>query len=235
MFKNIAGFSLLFSAIAVIGCSGNGNTVDDPAVPEAPGLQQPMSLYPYGDKAPDVYSVKLETTKGDIIIEVNRDWAPVGADHFYNLVTQGFYTDCAFFRVLPGFMAQTGVNGDPKIHAQWGEKNIPDDPQKKSNLTSYVSFGQQGRPNSRSTHIFINTADNVNLDAMGFPPFGIVTSGMDVANSLYNGYGEGAPRGAGPDQGRMAAEGSAYLKADYPKLDYILKAGIVGGAAEGSE
>jgi len=179
------------------------------------------------DKAPDTFKVKFVTTKGDFVIEVTRDWAPNGADRFYNLVKIGYFNDVAFFRNIDGFMVQFGIHGDPAVNAKWRESNIKDDTVKKSNTQGYVTYAQTGRPNSRSVQFFINFGDNANLDGMRFAPFGKVVEGMDVVKSLYNGYGEGAPRGKGPDQQRLQEEGNAYLKKDFPKLDYIKTATIV--------
>lgn len=179
------------------------------------------------DKAPESFKVKFVTTKGDIVIEVKRDWAPNGADRFYNLVKIGYFKDVAFFRNIAGFMVQFGIHGDPAVNAKWREANIKDDPVKESNTVGYLTYAQSSRPNSRSTQFFVNFGDNSQLDGMRFAPFGKVVEGMDVVKALYNGYGEGAPRGQGPDQGRIQEEGNAYLKKDFPKLDYIKSATIV--------
>lgn len=185
-------------------------------------LGNPASL---NEKAPDVYKAKFDTTKGTFVIEVNRSWAPNGADRFYNLVKNGFYNDARFFRVLEGFMAQFGISGNPDLSAVWREARIPDDPVKESNQLGTVSFATAG-PNTRTTQVFINFGDNAGLDGQGFAPFGKVVSGMDVVDSFFKGYGEGAPRGRGPDQGRVQAQGNAYLITDFPKLDYVKKATI---------
>lgn len=179
------------------------------------------------EKAPAKFNVKFKTTKGDFEIEVTREWAPNGADRFYNLVKIGYFKDVAFFRNIDGFMVQFGIHGDPAVNAKWRTANIQDDPVKQSNKPGYLTYAQSGAPNSRSTQYFINFGDNSNLDGMRFAPFGRVVEGMDVVKSLYNGYGEGAPRGFGPDQGRVQFEGNAYLKKDFPKLDYIKSASIV--------
>ena len=179
------------------------------------------------EKAPESFKVKFVTTKGDFVIEVNRDWAPNGADRFYNLVKIGYFKDVAFFRNIAGFMVQFGINGNPAVNAKWSESNIKDDPVKQSNTPGYVTYAQSGRPNSRSTQFFINFGDNSRLDGLRFAPFGKVVEGMDVVKSLYNGYGEGAPQGQGPEQRRLQEEGNAYLKKDFPKLDYIKSATIV--------
>jgi peptidyl-prolyl cis-trans isomerase A (cyclophilin A) len=174
--------------------------------------------------APATYKVKMSTTKGDFTIEVHRDWAPKGADRFYNLVKLGYFTDIAFFRVIKGFMVQFGIHGDPNISKQWRDARIQDDPpNKQSNTRGMVTFAMGGA-NTRTTQVFINYADNGNLDSMGFPPFGKVIDGMNVVDAIEGMYGEGAPGGAGPSQGRVQTEGNAYLKKDFPKLDYITKA-----------
>jgi peptidyl-prolyl cis-trans isomerase A (cyclophilin A) len=177
------------------------------------------------EQAPATYKVKFETTKGDFTVEVHRDWAPKGADRFYNLVKSGFYDNVRFFRVLSGFMAQFGINGDPALMSKWRNTPITDDPVKQHNTRGTVTFATAG-PNTRTTQMFINYGDNGQLDGMGFAPIGKVTSGMNVVDKLYAGYGEGAPRGAGPDQQRMQTEGNAYLTKSFPKLDYIKKATI---------
>jgi peptidyl-prolyl cis-trans isomerase A (cyclophilin A) len=160
------------------------------------------------------------------VIEVQRDWAPYGADRFYELVKNGYFDGQRFFRVLSGFMAQFGIHGDPKVSAAWRERRIPDDPVKQSNTRGMVSFATAG-PNTRTTQVFINYADNSALDGQGFAPFGRVVEGMDAVDRLFAGYGEGAPRGRGPDQGRIQGEGEAYLARDFPKLDSVKRATIV--------
>jgi peptidyl-prolyl cis-trans isomerase A (cyclophilin A) len=177
--------------------------------------------------APDSFKVAVETTKGTFTILAHRDWAPRGVDRFYHLVQLGFFDDTRFFRVLQGFMAQFGINGDPRVSAAWESLNIEDDSVKKSNKRGTVTFAKMDQPNTRSTQLFINYADNSNLDAMGFAPIGEVVDGMAVVDSLYADYGEGYPQGAGPDQGKIASEGNAYLMQSFPKLDVIRRARIV--------
>jgi peptidyl-prolyl cis-trans isomerase A (cyclophilin A) len=189
---------------------------------QAAGLSDPASL---NEKAPDVYKVKFDTSKGPFVVEVHRDWAPNGADRFYNLVKNGFFDNDRFFRVVDGFMVQFGINGNPKLSSVWRDANIKDDPVTQSNKRGMMTFATAG-PNTRTTQVFINFNNNVGLDGQGFSPFGQVVSGMKVVDSLYNGYGEGAPRGSGPDQGRVQSEGNAYLNKDFPMLDYIKKATI---------
>jgi peptidyl-prolyl cis-trans isomerase A (cyclophilin A) len=179
------------------------------------------------DTAPDVFKAKFTTTKGAFVIEVHRDWSPNGADRFYDLVKLGFYDDTRFFRAVDGFMVQFGISGDPAVNAKWQDKGIPDDTGKQSNKRGFVTFAQRNTPGSRTTQVFISSVDNGRLDGMHFVPFGQVVQGMDVVDSLFKGYGEGAPMGAGPDQGRIQAQGNAYLDAKFPKLDAIKTAEIV--------
>jgi peptidyl-prolyl cis-trans isomerase A (cyclophilin A) len=188
----------------------------------AASLSDPASL---NEKAPAVYKVKFDTTKGPFEVEVYRGWAPNGADRFYNLVKNGFYNDARFFRVIQGFMVQFGINGDPKIASAWRDATIPDDQVKQSNTRGTLTFATAG-PDTRTTQVFINFGDNAGLDGQGFSPFGKVVSGMNVVDSLYSGYGEGAPGGAGPSQGLVQQQGTAYLQESFPKLDYIKKATI---------
>ncbi len=176
--------------------------------------------------APETFKAVFETTKGKFTIEVTRSLSPNGADRFYNLVRSGFFKDIAFFRVIPGFMCQFGIHGDPAVAAKWREANIPDDAVKGSNTRGAITFATAG-PGTRTTQLFINFGDNVNLDSQGFSSFGKVAEGMDVVDKINSEYGEGAPRGAGPDQGRVQAEGNAFLKKDFPNLDYINSASIV--------
>jgi peptidyl-prolyl cis-trans isomerase A (cyclophilin A) len=157
------------------------------------------------------------------VIEVHRDWSPNGADRFYNLVKSGFFDDVRFFRVIPGFMVQFGMHGDPAVHAAWSRARIQDDPVKQSNKRGYITFAKPGAPNARTTQVFINFADNANLDSQGFAPFGQVISGMTVVDKINAKYGA-AP---GNDQGNIASGGNAYLDKTYPGLTYIKTATIV--------
>jgi peptidyl-prolyl cis-trans isomerase A (cyclophilin A) len=186
-------------------------------------LSNPASL---NEKAPATYKVKFDTSKGSFVVEVHRDWAPNGADRFYNLVKNGFYNDARFFRVISGFMVQFGINGDPQISKVWRDANIKDDPVKASNKRGMITFATAG-PDTRTTQVFINFGDNAGLDDQGFAPFGQVISGMDAVDALYAEYGEGAPQGHGPNQGVVQSMGNAYLAKAFPKLDYIKTATIV--------
>jgi len=189
------------------------------ANPNKAKLRTPAQLT---EKAPETFKARFDTSAGVFVIEVHREWAPLGADRFYNLVKNGFYDDIRFFRVLDGFMAQFGMHGDPSIQSAWGRSNFMDDPVKQSNKRGFVTFAKSSAPNSRSTQVFINFVDNTGLDSQGFAPFGQVVEGMDKVDKLYSGYG----RQNVPDQGRITSEGNAYLAKEYPKLDYIKKATV---------
>jgi peptidyl-prolyl cis-trans isomerase A (cyclophilin A) len=171
------------------------------------------------EKAPDTYKVKFDTSKGPFVVEVHRAWAPLGADHFYNLVKSGFYNDVRFFRVVPNFMVQFGMSGDPKEQAAHNT-TIKDDPVKESNKRGYVTFAKTGAPNSRSTQLFVNFKDNTFLDSQGFAPIGQVVSGMDVVDKINAEYREK------PNQNEIRTSGNAYLKKEFPNLDYVKTATI---------
>jgi len=188
-----------------------------------PDFTDPAKLI---EKAPETFKAQFDTTKGKFTVEVTRSLAPHGADRFYNLVRSGYFKDVAFFRVIAGFMCQFGIHGDPKVAARWRGAPIPDDPVKGSNIRGALTFAMAG-PNTRTTQFFINFADNTRLDRMGFAPIGKVIEGMDVVDKINAEYGEGAPRGRGPDQGRIQTEGNAYLKKDFPNLDYIKSVTVV--------
>jgi peptidyl-prolyl cis-trans isomerase A (cyclophilin A) len=189
----------------------------------SPGFADPSKLT---EKAPETFKAQFDTTKGKFTVEITRSLAPNGADRFYNMVKSGFFKDIAFFRVIPGFMCQFGIHGDPSVSAKWRDAKIPDDPVKGSNKRGAITFATAG-PNTRTTQLFINFADNVNLDGMGFSPFGKIAEGMDVVDKINGEYGEGAPGGRGPNQGRIQQEGNAFLKKDFPNLDYIKSASLV--------
>ena len=209
MFRMIAGTLVLLSVCVT------------PALSQS-NLSNPAALK---EQAPAAYKARFDTSKGVFVIQVNRAWAPNGADRFYNLVKNGFYDNVRFFRVISGFMVQFGINGDPKLSAQWRQAQIPDDRGTQSNKRGFVTFATAG-PNTRTTQVFINFGDNAGLDSQGFSPFGQVVQGMDVVDKLNPEYGEGAPRGRGPDQGRLQQEGNAYLQKDYPRMDFVRKATI---------
>jgi peptidyl-prolyl cis-trans isomerase A (cyclophilin A) len=206
----------------VVAAAGVTIAAQSPDLQKIARLRNPAAL---NEKAPDTFKTNFDTSKGSFTITVNRGWAPIGADRFYNLVKNGFYDDVKFFRVLDGFMAQVGIHGNPTIAKAWVSARIQDDPVKQSNKRGFVTFATGG-PNTRTTQIFINFRDNVGLDKQGFAPFGEVTSGMNVVDRLYSGYGEGAPSGKGPDQQRVQGEGNTYLSKDFPRLDFIKAATI---------
>ena len=220
-------FAAALTPLTMLGQSTNTPSAA-PVTNAAPAVNTAALKNPAGlkDTAPATFKADFETSKGKFVIEVTRAWSPNGADRFYNLVKNGFFTDTRFFRVISGFMVQFGINGDPAIAKPWQASTIMDEPVKQSNKRSYVTFAKSGAPNSRTTQMFINFGDNSRLDPMGFASFGQVISGMDVVDKLYSGYGEGAPSGRGPDQGRIQAEGNVYLMKDFPLLDYIKSATI---------
>jgi peptidyl-prolyl cis-trans isomerase A (cyclophilin A) len=193
-----------------------------PALGQSANLANPAALR---EQAPAEFKAKFETTKGVFVLDVHRNWGPNGVDRFYNLVKNGFYDNVRFFRVISGFMVQFGISGDPKISAPWRNAKIADDPLVQSNKRGYITYAMAG-PNTRTTQVFINFGDNASLDSQGFSPFGRVISGMEVVDKLNAQYGEGAPRGRGPDQGRLQAEGNTYLAKEFDKLDYVTRASI---------
>jgi len=215
------------SALLLSGLTGmaDDKTETKPAEKKssAMDLMQPSTL---NEKAPDTFKVKVDTTKGAFTVEVTRSLAPNGADRFYNLVKAGYFKDVPFFRVVPNFMAQFGMSGDPKLTAIWNHANITDDPVKGSNTRGMITFATAG-PNTRSCQFFINFKDNSQLDHQGFAPFGKVTEGMDVVDKLNGEYGDGPPWGKGPSQGEIEAEGNTYLKKNFPNLDYIKSATVL--------
>lgn len=214
--RRAASFIFLIAA-----CRGGGGTA---AAPPAVDFHTPSSPG-VAAQAPDSFRAKFETSAGVFVISVHRRWAPKGADRFYNLVRSGYYDDTRFFRVITGFMVQFGIHGDPAVAAAWREQRIPDDPVLRTNLRGMVSYATAG-PGTRTTQVFINFGSNDALDSQGFAPFGQVVEGMDVVDKLYSGYGEGAPRGRGPDQSRIQMQGNAYLQHDFPRMDYVKHASI---------
>jgi peptidyl-prolyl cis-trans isomerase A (cyclophilin A) len=186
-----------------------------------PALLHPATLKA---KAPDVFEVKFATTKGDFVVQVTRAWAPIGADRFYNLVKHGFYNDASFFRIVPNFVVQFGLSGDPAVNKAWEGTTMKDDPVTQSNRPGYLTFATAG-PNTRTTQLFINLGNNGGLDGQGFAPFGTVTAGMDVVQKLYGGYGER------PDQHLITTQGKAYVDKNFPDIDSIKTATVVPPAA----
>jgi peptidyl-prolyl cis-trans isomerase A (cyclophilin A) len=216
--------ALLGVALA-LGC-GHEHKVRPPDPPANPLLDPADPRV--NQQAPDSFRVQVTTSRGEFIIEVHRAWAPRGVDRFYNLVTNGFYDECRFFRVIFGFVAQVGISGDPAISAAWRSATIPDDPVLRSNLRGYVSFAKPNAADSRTTQIFINFGDNSMIDVKGFAPFGVINEdGMYVAARLFAEYGDAPPGGSGPDQARIQSEGNAYLATFFPNLDYIIHAVVL--------
>lgn len=179
------------------------------------------------EKPPETYRVKFTTTKGDIVVEAHRDWAPYGSDRFYELVQAKYFDGAKFFRVMKKFIAQFGINKDPKVSELWRQMRLPDDPVKQKNARGTLSFARLG-PASRTTQIFINLKDNsALLDKDGFAPFAKIVEGLDVADQLTFLYGDVAPRGAGPDPNKIEMQGNTYLERDYPRLDGIVTARVM--------
>lgn len=197
-----------------------------PAAPSVPADSPLLHPENFAERAPDSYAVELTTSKGAVIIDVTREWAPIAADRFYNLVKSGYLSDVAFFRVIDGFMAQVGIHGDPRVNRVWERANLQDEPVVQHNTRGMVTFAKTGLPNSRANQFFINFSDNSRLDSMGFAPFGRVRD-MTVVDTIHAGYGEGAPNGRGPAQQRISSEGNAYLRSHFPELDYIQSARVL--------
>lgn len=199
-----------------------------PRVGYDPALLKPALLKA---KSPDKYQVKFVTTRGEFTVNVTRAWAPIGADRFYNLVRHHYYDNASFFRVIADFVAQFGISAYPQVSAAWKDANIKDDPVTQSNKKGTLTFATAG-PNTRTTQLFINLRDNTRLDGMGFAPFAVVDAdGMTVVEQLYQGYGEGAPGGAGPDQDQIQTKGKPYLDKGWPKLDSIKTATLIPPAS----
>ena len=175
---------------------------------------------PAAAAVPATFNVTFDTTKGPVVVQVHRDWAPIGADHFYQLVQSGYFDGARFFRVVPNFIVQFGIAGDPAVTRKWKAPALRDDPVKQHNVRGTLVYATAG-PNTRTTQLFINLGDNTrSLDGQGFAPFGVVTKGMSAVDSIYPGYGEA------PQQPSIESQGNAYLQPQFPKLDYIRKATI---------
>ena len=212
----------LAAALAVSACT-RSSSPDAASTAAPPGTPRHVALLDPSRatlSAPPAFNARLDTTRGTVLIRVTRAWAPRGADRFFNLVQAGFFDDTAFFRVLPGFVVQFGLSGVPQINAAWQTARIQDDPVRESNRRGRITFATAG-PNTRTSQVFINTGDNRNLDLTGFAPFGEVIEGIGVIEQVYSGYGER------PDQSLITANGNAYLKSEFPRLDYIRRAAIV--------
>lgn len=205
------------AALVVTACRGESRAPQSSA-PAALLSPDPTAL---AAPAPDSFTVLLTTSRGEVEIRIQRAWAPRGADRMYYLVQNGFFTGARFFRVLPGFISQFGLSGDPAVDATFERLPLADDPVRTGNRRGSVVFATAG-PTSRTTQLFVNLADNAQLDGMGFAPIGEVVRGLDVVERLHAGYGEGAPDGSGPDQGRIMREGNRYLRSAFPLLDSIV-------------
>ena len=204
-------------------------TVHLSACESAPSYN-PMLLTPESltETAPETFQARFETSKGDFVIEVHREWSPEGADRFYNLVANGYYDNVRFFRVIDGFMAQFGIHGNPEVSAAWSDQRINDDPVVQSNTRGFVSYAKSD-VNTRTTQIFINFGDNSRLDPMGFSPFGQVVEGMEVVDQINSEYDDTQPRGTGPYPPSIHQRGNEYLDEEYPNLDFVTRATIVEG------
>jgi peptidyl-prolyl cis-trans isomerase A (cyclophilin A) len=222
MHRHIAFRSTVSVAVAALFALAAAVEVATAQAPSA-ALKNPAELK---ETAPATFTANFDTSAGSFVITVHRDWAPHGADRFYNLVKNGFYNDVRFFRAIAGFMVQFGIHGTPEVAAAWRNARLPVDKVVQSNRRGYITYAMGGSPDTRTTQVFINFRDNSNLDKLGFAPFGQVTTGMEVVDKIFTGYGEGAPSGSGPEQGRVQAEGNAYLMKSFPKLDYIKTATI---------
>lgn len=214
----VSRIALAALTAASVFAVSNATAADAPKA--ANKLADPAAL---NEKAPEAFKAKFETTKGSFVVEVKREWSPSGVDRFYNLVKNGYYDGVKFFRVVPNFVVQFGIHGDPALAMKWLKSNITDDPVKESNKRGTLTYAKSGAPNSRSVQLFINLKDNEGLDGQGFSPFGKVVEGMDVVDQLYSGYAEGLTS----LQGRIAQEGNGFLEVNYPKLDGIKKAVIL--------
>jgi peptidyl-prolyl cis-trans isomerase A (cyclophilin A) len=194
-----------------------------PAAPAAPASNRLLSPATLTAKAPEMFKVKFDTTKGPVVLLLHRDWAPKGVDRFYNMTRNGFFTGVRFFRVMPNFMAQFGINGNPAVNDAWEKARLADDPPNgKSNVRGILTYGTTGQPNSRGTQLFINYKDNSYLDKQGFVPIGEVVEGMEVVDMLYADYGA-APQN---EQGTLVSQGNKFMQTKYPKLDYIKAATV---------
>jgi peptidyl-prolyl cis-trans isomerase A (cyclophilin A) len=205
--------------LALIGCSSSDEAKKVEPTKEA------VAPPPKVEQAPDLFKINFETSKGPVVVEMHRDWAPIGVDHLYSLVKLGFYDGDYFFRYVRRFIVQFGINGDTKINNTWRNVNLVDDPVKQSNVRGTLTYATAG-PRTRSTQLFINLANNAALDKDGFAPLGKVISGMDVVESLYSSYGEMPPDGQGPDPSKIETQGNEYLTSHFPRLDFIKKATI---------
>jgi peptidyl-prolyl cis-trans isomerase A (cyclophilin A) len=213
--------TVVLASFMALAAAGIGVYAEQAAVRKS--LMVPAA---FKETAPDVYNVKFDTSVGEFVIRVTRAWAPNGADRFYNLVKNGYYDEARFFRAVPNFMVQFGLNANPTVSKIWQSARIPPDKVTQSNRKGFITFAMGATPDTRTTQVFINFRNNTSLDGMGFAPFGEVVSGIEVVDKIHTGYGEAAPKGSGPPQARVMAEGNAYLIKAFPKMDYIKTATI---------
>ena len=240
LFQQVIYSAATLGAVVILasGCVAQGTATKTSAAPQGAATAQyhPAMLDPTqaNEKAPEKFQVQFETTKGDFVIEVNREWAPNGADRFYNMVRIGYFKDIAIFRAIKGFMFQFGIHGDPAVSSKWSDASIKDDPSVNiSNQKGYITFAQTQAANSRSTQMFLNLGNNASLDASRngstpFVPFGKIISGMDVLEKIYSDYGENSRE----VQGKFKQEGNAFIKKKYPNIDYVKSVKLV--SAQGS-
>ncbi|MGA2039938.1 MAG: peptidylprolyl isomerase [Bryobacteraceae bacterium] len=210
-------------AVALAGCSSSSEPKKDQpaadAAPAQPAAQKQEAPASFQVHAPATFNVTFDTTKGPVVVEVHRDWAPIGADHFYELVKSGYFDGARFFRVVPNFVVQFGIAADPAATRKWKDANLVDDPVLRHNVRGTLVYAKTDQPNTRTTQLFINLVDNSRLDGDGFAPFATITSGMDAVDAIYAGYGEA------PQQPLIESQGNAYLQ-QFPKLDFVRKATI---------
>ncbi len=228
---SLAAASLLLS----VGCgrdpasdSGGRTSGADAGSPEEARAILLDPTHPaWNEPAPDTFLATFETNRGDFVIQVIRAWAPIGADRFYNLIRRGYYDDARFHRVVPGFITQWGIAGDPEVSAVWYDRGMPDDTVVASNVRGAVAFAFT-EPGTRSTQVYINMVDNVRLDAQGFAPFGRVIDGMErVVDSIWSAYGERSGGGVrAGNQQRIVSEGNVYLDTAFPDLDSLIRATV---------
>lgn len=215
-------FLASFATLLILGCvrlKSDNNASNAPSTEDVvPHSEQKQPMAETDMKA---FSVKFETTKGDFVVDVHPEWAPIGAARFKELIEAKYYDDNRFFRVVPGFIVQFGLNGNPEVTSQWRQSNIPDDPVRKGNTKATLVYAMAG-PGSRTTQLFVNLEDNTrSLDPQGFAAFAEVVSGMDVVLAINSEYGEA------PDQGAIQTQGNTYLNRNFPNLDYIKQATII--------
>ena len=205
------------AVLASMLCAGCSSSNQAKKQEPAPALKD--------EPTPELFKVRFETNKGPVVVEIHRDWAPKGVDHFYMLVKTHFYDGNRFFRAVRNSIVQFGINGDPQTNRLWSTTNISDDPVKQKNIKGTLTFATTG-PTGRSTQLFFNLRDNRALDKQGFEPIGTVVSGMDTVQMLYSAYGDWPPGGQGPDPRKIETQGNDYLTSQFPRLDYIRKATV---------